>query len=195
MGFVAGVSHELRTPLTVIHTAAYNLRGRLAQNPAQVERYGTLIQQESGRLKELVEQVLGFAGAQAGRVVKEPEPLCVETLIEQTVESGKAALQAGGCVVEKQIDPDLPLILGDPLALKQALQNLLSNAAKYGTEGSNWIGICAATTGDKDQAGGGDSRGGPRARASRRTSRSTCSMPSSAAAAPCRTRCTAPVWA
>ena len=30
MDFVAGISHELRTPLTVIHTAAYNLRGKLA---------------------------------------------------------------------------------------------------------------------------------------------------------------------
>ena len=58
MDFVAGISHELRTPLTVIHTAAYNLRGKLAANPAQVERYGLLIQQESGRLKLLVEQVL-----------------------------------------------------------------------------------------------------------------------------------------
>ena len=32
MDFVAGVSHELRTPLTVIHTAAYNLQGKLARN-------------------------------------------------------------------------------------------------------------------------------------------------------------------
>ena len=30
-----GVSHELRTPLTVIHTAAYNLRGKMADNPAR----------------------------------------------------------------------------------------------------------------------------------------------------------------
>jgi len=48
MEFVAGVSHELRTPLTVIH-AAYNLQGKLAANPAQVERYGALIQRESAR--------------------------------------------------------------------------------------------------------------------------------------------------
>ena len=47
MDFVAGVSHELRTPLTVICTAAYNLRGKVAGNPSQVERYGALIQQES----------------------------------------------------------------------------------------------------------------------------------------------------
>jgi signal transduction histidine kinase len=66
MDFVAGVSHELRTPLTVIHTAAYNLQGKMANNPAQVEKYGALIQRESGRLGELVEQVLPFAGAHAG---------------------------------------------------------------------------------------------------------------------------------
>ena len=77
MDFVAGISHELRTPLTVIHTAAYNLRGKLAANPAQVERYGVLIQQESGRLKVLVEQVLRFSGATAGRVIQNPEPISV----------------------------------------------------------------------------------------------------------------------
>ena len=75
MEFVAGVSHELRTPLTVIHTAGYNLRGKVAQNPSQVERYGALIQQESGRLKELVEQILLFARVEAGQVMHRQEPL------------------------------------------------------------------------------------------------------------------------
>src|SRR5579864_913692 len=68
MEFVAGVSHELRTPLTVIRTAAFNLRGKVASNPSQVERYGALIQQESERLGAIVEQVLRFASAKAGRV-------------------------------------------------------------------------------------------------------------------------------
>ena len=36
MNFVAGVSHELRTPLTVIKTAAFNLRGKVAERPEQV---------------------------------------------------------------------------------------------------------------------------------------------------------------
>jgi signal transduction histidine kinase len=89
MDFVAGISHELRTPLTVIHTAAYNLRGKLAANPAQVERYGVLIQQESGRLKDLVEQVLRFSGATAGRVIQNPEPLSVPELLEDTLESAR----------------------------------------------------------------------------------------------------------
>ena len=90
MDFVAGISHELRTPLTVIHTAAYNLRGKLAANPAQVERYGVLIQQESGRLKLLVEQVLRFAGATSGRVIQNPEPLSISDIARRDDGLGQA---------------------------------------------------------------------------------------------------------
>jgi signal transduction histidine kinase len=148
MEFVAGVSHELRTPLTVIHTAAYNLRGKLAHNPAQVERYGTLIQQESGRLKELVENVLQFSSAQAGRVIQDREPLSVDAVIEQALESSKAAISGAHCVVEKSLAPGLPQILGDAVALRQALANLVGNAAKYGATENHWIGISANPVGD-----------------------------------------------
>jgi signal transduction histidine kinase len=151
MEFVAGVSHELRTPLTVIHTAAYNLQGKLAANPAQVERYGALIQRESGRLKELVEQALQFAGAQAGRVVQQLDPLSVEAVIDEAVEASRAAIEASGCVLEKEIQGGLPSVLGDPVALPRALHNLVANAAKYGAEGK-WIGIFAASAGQGREA-------------------------------------------
>lgn len=151
MNFVAGVSHELRTPLTVIHTAAYNLRGKVASNPAQVERYGALIQQESGRLKELVEQVLRFAGAEAGYVIDKPEPLSLEKVIEEMLDSARPLIDSTRCTVEKNIEPGLPFVLGDRVALKHALGNLLSNAAKYGTKGGNWIGVFASKTNGKDR--------------------------------------------
>jgi signal transduction histidine kinase len=148
MNFVAGVSHELRTPLTVIHTAAYNLRGRTAHNAAQVERYGELIQQESGRLKDLVEQVLSFASAAAGRVIHEREPVSVDRVIEQTVESSRPAIQAAHCTVEQNVEENLPPVLGDSLALRHALQNLVSNAIKYGARDENWVGIFASHSRD-----------------------------------------------
>ncbi len=132
MEFVAGVSHELRTPLTVIRTAAFNLRGKVASNPSQVERYGALIQQESERLGAIVEQVLRFASAKAGRVVQERQPVSVPGLIEETVQSNKGMLEDALCEVQTHIEPGLPLITGDSMALRHALQNLLANAAKYG---------------------------------------------------------------
>ncbi|MGP8245852.1 MAG: sensor histidine kinase [Bryobacteraceae bacterium] len=152
MDFVAGVSHELRTPLTAIHTAAYNLRGKVAQNPAQVERYGQLIQQKSGRLKELVEQVLQFAGSKAGRVIQEREPISVESVILDAVEASRAIAPVAQCNIETKIEPGLPAVLGDPLALKQVLENLIGNAAKYGAREEPWIGVSAArNTGRKGQ--------------------------------------------
>ena len=132
MEFVAGVSHELRTPLTVIRTAAFNLRGKVAANPAQVERYGALIQQESERLGAIVEQVLRFASSKAGRIVQERQPVSVAGLIEATLQSNKGMLEDALCEVQTQVEPGLPPISGDSLALRHALQNLLANAAKYG---------------------------------------------------------------
>jgi len=143
MEFVAGVSHELRTPLTVIRTAAYNLRGKVVTNPTQVERYGSLIQEESEKLTAIVEQVLRFASAKVGRVIRERQPVAVESLIENSLQSSKGLLEEALCQVETQIEPGLPVIEGDSMALQHALQNLINNAEKYGSEGNRWIGISA----------------------------------------------------
>jgi signal transduction histidine kinase len=151
MNFVASVSHELRTPLTVIHTAAYNLRGGVARNPGQVERYGALIHQESERLEKLVEQVLRFANANAGRVIREPRPVCVEDVIEDALEASRAEIESADTKIETKVEPGLPLVMGDALALKHAFQNLLGNALKYGIEGGKWIGVFAAAAGGKDK--------------------------------------------
>lgn len=144
MDFVAGVSHELRTPLTVIHTAGYNLQGKLAHNPAQVEQYGALIRRESARLRDLVEQVLQFASAGAGRAIHEREPLSVARVIEETMEASRSALHDRGCVLESKVDDGLPPVLGDPEALRQAFENLVGNAVKYGAGDGQWIGIFAS---------------------------------------------------
>lgn len=148
MNFVAGVSHELRTPLTVIRTAAFNLRGRVAANPAQVERYGALIQDESEKLTALVEQVLRFSRARAGHAVGERTPVAVESVVEESLHARRLGTEGARIVVEKHLEDGLPLVMADELALKHAIQNLLDNAVKYGTENSDWIGVSAKKVSD-----------------------------------------------
>ena len=148
INFVAGVSHELRTPLTVIRTAAFNLRGKLARNAAQVEQYGELIQAESEKLGSLVEQILRFASARAGHVIRKREPVALESLIDQSLESSRAAFEKSRVTLEKRIEPGLPLVLADEAALKHALQNLVENAIKYGAASSPWVGIEASAVTD-----------------------------------------------
>ncbi|MDQ6699263.1 MAG: HAMP domain-containing histidine kinase, partial [Acidobacteriota bacterium] len=152
MNFVAGVSHELRTPITVIRTAAFNLRGRLATRPEQVERYGKLIQDESAKLTALVDQVLRFASGRAGHLIQERKPVAVDAMIDSGLRSSRSRLAASDLIVEKKLDPDLPLILADELAMNHVLQNLFDNALKYGTEGSNWIGVFASAVSGEDGA-------------------------------------------
>lgn len=143
MQFVAGVSHELRTPLTVMRTAGHNLQGKMSADPARVQRYGTLIEEESSKLTEIVEQVLSFANVNAGRVIGAREPVSVSQILAEALEADRKIIQESNCVVETEIAPDLPPVLGDRNTLRHALQNLISNAAKYGRQG-NSIRIVAA---------------------------------------------------
>ncbi len=140
MDFVAGISHELRTPLSVIRTAAHNLHGGLVTQPKQIQRYGALIRDESERLTGIVEQVLRFAGVQAGRVIQSREPVKVEALVEEALTATARLTDEAGCLVERDIAAELPMVLADPLALKHAIINLIANATKYGFSGG-WIGV------------------------------------------------------
>lgn len=149
MEFVAGVSHELRTPLAVIRSAAENLADGVIDEREQIKRYGILIRNEGRRLSEMVEQVLEFASLQSDRKSYQFHPAKVNDLIEQAIAACQPQLGEGGYQLELDISPDLPQVLADTPALKQALQNLLSNAMKYGGE-RRWIGI-KAQSGDGER--------------------------------------------
>jgi signal transduction histidine kinase len=150
MEFVAGVSHELRTPLSVIRTASHNLRVRVIGNPNQVQRYGSLIEEQSEKLADIVDRVLLFSNAKAGRVIHSKEVVDVDFLIAEALSASAKLVKESGCEVETHIEPGVPPVFGDPAALKHALLNLIGNASKYAAEG-RWIGVTAtASTAQKN---------------------------------------------
>jgi signal transduction histidine kinase len=173
MEFVAGVSHELRTPLAVIRSAAENLADGVVGDKEQVQRYGQLIASEGRRLTEMVEQVMEFAGFDAGRTI-DVRPVAA-------VDVAQAAIEASGPLLSEtdtHIDieaPDTPLLVrAHQASLARSVQNLISNAVKYGGT-DRWVGV----------------RVSPAEAASPRPTSRRSSSPSTAASAPSTDRCTA----
>jgi signal transduction histidine kinase len=142
MEFVAAVSHELRTPVSVIGAAAGNLADGVVGDAARVRKYGETIQGEARRLGETVERVLQLAGIAAGRAAAAPAPIDPAALVQQSIAACRHEIDAAGVTVEVSIADDLPNVLGDLPALKSALQNLISNAVKYGGE-ARWMRVSA----------------------------------------------------
>jgi signal transduction histidine kinase len=146
MDFVAGISHELCTPLAVIDSAGYNLTKGFIRDSEAMKEYGSLIRTECSRLGEMVKQALEFASMRSGRQRYDLLPVSVNEVIDNALTSSQPLLVEGGFKVEKEISANLPEVMADRKALVRALQNLLSNAMKYGGE-NRWIGVKAAVTG------------------------------------------------
>jgi len=143
MEFVAAVSHELRTPVSVIGAAAGNLADGVVGDPARVRKYGETIQGEARRLAETVERVLQLAGIAAGRAAAAQVPVQPSDLVHDSVGACRTEIENAGAQVEIEIAPNLPSVLGDVTALRSALQNLISNAVKYGGD-ARWVGVSAS---------------------------------------------------
>jgi signal transduction histidine kinase len=138
--FAAGVSHELRTPLAAICSAADNLAAGVACEPGKVRQYGAAILDQGRQLTDMVEQILAFTGGQIGKKYYEVEALSPADVVRQAISTVASAARQAGVTIEERIPEDLPSVLGDSQALRQALVNLLNNAIRYAA-GGGWIGV------------------------------------------------------
>lgn len=142
MDFVAAVSHELRTPLAVISSAGENIADGVVSNKKQLTEYGTEIKNQAKQLMQLVEQILLFAATRDQRHRYNLQPLKVADVLDAALKDTAGLIQNAGFTVEQDIAPNLPMITGDLSALSHCLQNLITNAVKYGGD-ARWMRIQA----------------------------------------------------
>lgn len=150
MDFAASVSHELRTPLAVLCSAVDNIADGVVSGKEQMAKYGTVIRSQSNQINGLISQVLLFAATQDGRGRYVKRPIRVSEFIDSAVTGTSELVRKAGFVLEQHISPSLPKVLGDATALSQCLQNLITNALKYG-EKAHWIAIDATCEETKDR--------------------------------------------
>jgi signal transduction histidine kinase len=150
MDFVAAVSHELRTPLAVIASAADNITHGVVEGKQQMTQYGGVIKSQARQLTNLVEQILLFASTRDSRHHYSLHPLHIDELVEVSLNNTAGLIHAAGFTVEKDVRPNLPPVMGDLSALSHCLQNLITNAVKYGGD-ARWMRISAAAAGNEIQ--------------------------------------------
>jgi signal transduction histidine kinase len=135
--FLSTVSHELRTPLTSIK-ASLDLanNGALGAVPEHLKPVMAIAGKNAKRLANLIDDLLDLQKIESGEMAFRFEPVNVNELVAEAVEatSGFASklrihVTTVPCATEGRI-------MGDRSRLMQVMQNLLSNAMKFSSEGS-----------------------------------------------------------
>ena len=143
--FIANVSHELKTPMTTI--AGYTdgiLDGTIP--PEKERQYLQIISDESRRLSRLVRRMLDISQIQNKEMKKEEFDLCESARI--ALLSMEKKITDRGLDVDAEIPEDSVMVQGDRDLITQVIYNLLENAAKFATPGSQlYLGL--AVNGEK----------------------------------------------
>ncbi|MGC5028628.1 sensor histidine kinase [Micromonospora sp. DT229] len=130
---VSDVAHELRTPLTNIRSWLEAAQDDLAPTDAQLLG---LLHEEAVLLQHIIDDLTDLAAADAGTLRIHPEPTSVRDVLTQVVESHRGTAQASGVQLTVQIVDD-PVLLADPVRLRQIVGNLVSNAIRYTPSGGS----------------------------------------------------------
>ncbi len=147
--FVASVSHELRTPLTAIFSAAENIKDGVIHGKSDLADYGSMVMGQSRHLMEYVDRILIFASIRSGKDRYNIRPLQISEILQRVHKNMATLIIEASCTIEQVIEPGLPCVLGDQLAVCGCLENLITNAIKYGgSDRRIRISACLQTTGN-----------------------------------------------
>jgi two-component system phosphate regulon sensor histidine kinase PhoR len=135
--FVANASHELRTPLATLIGYTETLRERAAEiDPETRERFLAIVHDEARRMQQVVEDLISLSRIEAERFVRPTEATALEPLIEQALSGVRRVARERGSELTARIDSDLPAVAADGGQILQLLDNLLTNALRYGDPGT-----------------------------------------------------------
>lgn len=127
--FVANVSHELRTPLTVIiGLLEQSALGELDANTQR--RITTMMQQQATRMCNLVSDLLTLARLEAKDAALRDQFVAMPELLADIVEEARTLSAGTGHVLQLHVHSTLGL-RGNPIELRAALTNLITNAIKH----------------------------------------------------------------
>ena len=134
--FVSVISHEMRTPLTSLKGGlALTLSGRLGELSDHMKSSLEIAHRNGARLSRLVDHILLAQKMDIGALCLESRPVDLGDLLEESLEEnrGFAAERRVQLIKAKSNQP--AIVAGDAFAIRQIVDNLVSNAIKFSNEG------------------------------------------------------------
>ena len=132
--FVANASHELRTPLATILGYSETLADEADLEPSIRVTFGLTIRSEAQRMLRIIEDLMSLSRIEAGRFVTPSERVSVGEVVASAVQNAARLAGANQCSIQVEVDEGLSEVMADSAQLGQMLDNLISNALRYGCE-------------------------------------------------------------
>ena len=135
--FVANASHELRTPLSTVIGYSETLRESDAGMDDETRaKFLAVVHDEARRMQRVVEDLISLSRIEAEKFTTPTEPVDIAPMIEVAVESAARMAADRGSELKCNVASDLPPISADRGQILQILDNLITNALRYGEPGT-----------------------------------------------------------
>ncbi|MEN1761373.1 HAMP domain-containing sensor histidine kinase [Anoxynatronum sibiricum] len=132
---ITNVSHDLKTPLTAIisYVDLLQKEGPGSENAAE---YLQVLEEKTGRLKRLIEDLVEASKASSGNVKVFLKPVDLNEVLVQAAGEFEDRMAEAGLELRLQPAQLSVWVMGDGTCLWRMLDNLLSNALKYSLKGT-----------------------------------------------------------
>jgi signal transduction histidine kinase len=128
---VAWVSHDLRTPLTSIRAMLEALADGVVDDPATVQRYYRVAQQDIRSLSHLIDDLFEVSQLDAGGLQLDLAPNSIGDLISDTLESFAETARQQSVQLSGDVQPDVDPVRMDARRIGRVLANLTANALRH----------------------------------------------------------------
>ncbi len=135
------VSHDLRNPVNAVKMLTGVMLDREREEPLSSEmvEYATIIRQAAEQMDALIRDLLDVTRVEAGRLKVDANPADTEELLSDALRTLAPVAGARSLKLRLDAPDDMPAVMADKGRIDQALSNLIGNAVKFSSPGSEIV--------------------------------------------------------